>query len=159
MQRRKISGADIKADASGFVSGNLNAEKCIAYLRGIGVEIDDATAESWLDAQGVFRFLKSEETPWRTGWLHSCSCGEMHGFSEKGRGSKWARWWKKRKKRGKAAKCESCGTGFCGQSRLYDVLRGGGYRDFRKQDDRWQPIAEYVADMSAIREEDDDDES
>lgn len=149
MQRRKIRGADIKAEK--YVHGIFNAEKCVAYLRGIGVEIDDATADEWLDTQGVFRFIRSEGTPWRTGWAHHCMCGAKEGFSENGRGSKWARWWK-RQPRKKSEPCEKCGGHFMSRHRLYDVTRGGSYKDWRRGE-RWQPIAEFVAEMSAIPED------
>lgn len=85
MQRSKIRGVDLTPDASQSV-GMINAEKCVRYLRAIGVEIEDKTADSWLDTQATFRFLKSERAPWRSVQEWSCRCGEMRGHTERGRG-------------------------------------------------------------------------
>ncbi len=76
MHRRKITGAELKPNPSQHI-GMLNAEKCVIYLRGIGVDIDDATADSWLDTQGVHRFLRSQKGSWRRGEAWSCGCGEL----------------------------------------------------------------------------------
>lgn len=137
MQRRAIHARDLKPDASQHV-GMLNAEKCIIYLRGIGVEVDDATAAAWLDTQGAYRFLRSEKTLWRRveGW--HCQCGEMEGFAERGPG-------RQRLKRDKESlrsppKCEACGSGFVSMSLIFSVRRDGTVVDYRRGVDATIPI-------------------
>jgi hypothetical protein len=59
--KKRLRAADIKGCPNQYV-GQINAEKCIAYLRGIGVEVDDDTGDSWLDLQGLHRFFRSESS-------------------------------------------------------------------------------------------------
>ena len=137
MQRSNIRGAELKANSAQY-AGTINAEKCIIYLRGIGVEIDDSMADSWLDIQGTHRFLKSEKAVWRSVWVWRCRCGGMTGHQEKGRG-------RMRRKREKSEQrpapiCEECGTGFVGAWRVFDVLRDGTVRDYRDGVDRVVPL-------------------
>lgn len=137
MQRSNIRGADLKPNATQY-AGTINAEKCVIYLRGIGVEIDDAMADSWLDIQGTHRFLRSEKTSWRSVWEYRCRCGNMTGHLEKGRG-------RMRLKRDKGDKrppaiCENCSTGFIGAWRVFEVLRDGTVRDYRDGVDRVVPL-------------------
>lgn len=138
MQRQKISGADLKPSTSQHV-GMLNAEKCVKYLRGIGVEIDDATAESWLDIQATHRFLRSEKAWWRRVDHWSCRCGAMQGYSEGGRGRM-----RLKKEKGapprKRSICEECKTGFCAMSLVFVVLRDGTVKDGRRGVDAVIPL-------------------
>lgn len=137
MQRQKIRGADLKPCAAQY-AGIINAEKCIIYLRGIGVEIDDATADSWLDVQATHRFLKSERATWRRVNLHHCRCGAMEGFSESGRG----RMRLKREKNVKRKRhiCEECGTSFVSSSLVFYVRRDGTVVDYRRGADAVTPL-------------------
>ncbi len=137
-QRRRISGAELTANATQHV-GMLNAEKCVKYLRGIGVEIEDATAESWLDVQAAHRFLKSERSIWRRGEVWRCRCGEMEGFRETGRGRHRVKRDKPTEPR-KPNRCESCGTGFVSMSTVFAVTRGGSLRDYRRGVDAVVPL-------------------
>jgi hypothetical protein len=138
MQRSKVRGCDIKPDATQW-RGTLNAEKCIAYLRGVGVEIDDATADGWLDTQGAHRFLRSERATWRSVYLYRCRCGAMEGFTEKGRG-------RMRLKRDKNApspkphRCEECGTSWVSSSLVFYVRRDGTVVDYRRGADAVIPL-------------------
>lgn len=136
MQRRKIRGVDLTPDTAQHV-GMLNAEKCVKYLRGIGVEIDDATADAWLDTQAAYRFLKSERASWRRVEEWSCRCGEMRGHAERGRGRMRL---KKDDRLKKAPRCESCGTGFVSMSTRFVVLRDGTVRDYRRGVDAVIPL-------------------
>ncbi len=139
MQRRKITGAELKPSASQHV-GMMNAEKCVRYLRGIGVEIDDATADSWLDAQGVYRFLRSEKASWRRGEAWSCRCGEMEGFREVGRGAMKPAKDEVEPKPVAPRRCESCKTGFVSMSTLFVVARDGSVSDYRSAANRVIPL-------------------
>jgi hypothetical protein len=128
MQRQNIRGCDLKPSARQY-AGIINAEKCIIYLRGVGVEIDDATAESWLDIQATHRFLRSEKATWRRVNLCTCRCGAMQGFSESGRG-------RMRIKREKGVprkvhRCEECSTSWVSFSLVFYVLRDGTVVDYR----------------------------
>ena len=127
----------MKADAGQYV-GMLNAEKCIKYLRGIGVEIDDATADSWLDIQGMHRFLKSEKAVWRQVTEWRCRCGAMRGFSEEGRGRK--RLPRASERPAKPARCEDCQTGFITGSLKFYVCRDGTVQDYRRGVDAVVPL-------------------
>lgn len=138
MQRRKIRGADLKPSPRQHV-GMLNAEKCIIYLRGIGVEIDDSTADTWLDIQGTYRFLRSERTWWRRVDVWSCRCGEMQGYTDRGRGRKRSKREKDPAPR-KPAICESCGTGFGAMSLVFAVRRDGTVEDHRRGADAVIPL-------------------
>lgn len=141
MQRRKIRGADLKANPTQY-AGTINAEKCIVYLRGIGVEIEDATADSWLDIQATHRFLKSEKTTWRRVEYWTCRCGAMQGYADVGRG-RWRDPDKSEEKRDRNRKpslCETCGTGFCCMSLQFSVDRDGTVRDYRKGVDAVIPL-------------------
>lgn len=135
--RAPIRGADLKGNASQHV-GALNAEKCIVYLRGIGAEIDDATAEGWLDTQATHRFLRSEKAIWRRVELWSCRCGDMQGFSESGRGR--MRLKPERPRRDKPAKCEKCNTGYCRCELVFAVRRDGTVMDLRRGADAVVPL-------------------
>jgi hypothetical protein len=134
MQRQKLRGEDIKPNASQHV-GAINAEKCIAYLRAIGVEIDGPTADSWLDIQGTHRFLRSERTAWRNVQRWSCKCGAMMGYAETGRG----RMRIKREPR-KVHRCEECGTGWVAMSVVFFVRRDGSVQDYRRGVDAVIPL-------------------
>lgn len=134
MQRQNISGADIKP--CDWQIGGINAEKCIAYLRGIGVEIDDQTADSWLDVQGTHRFLQSEKRPQITIQRHTCGCGIMEGFSLKRRGQRT----KRRRDGQEPPRCEECGTGFIVSILWYIVNRDGSIEDWRPAGDRFAPF-------------------
>jgi hypothetical protein len=136
MQCRKIRGADLKPNASQHI-GMLNAEKCVIYLRGIGVEIDDTTADSWLSTQGAYRFLKSERAAWRKVHEWSCQCGAMRGFAESGRGRMRLPKEDRPKKR---QVCESCGTGFVCMSLVFYVRRDGSVKDYRSGVDAVVPL-------------------
>jgi hypothetical protein len=137
MQRRNIRGSELKPNASQHI-GMLNAEKCVAYLRGVGVEIDDKTADSWLDAQATHRFLRSEKTVWRRVELWCCRCGEMRGHRETGRG----RMRLKREKgtQQKPARCEECGTGWISMHLVFCVCRDGTVKDYRRGVDAVIPL-------------------
>lgn len=147
MQRQKISGAELKPSASQHV-GMLNAEKCVIYLRGIGVEIDDATADSWLDTQAAHRFLASGKAVWRRVELWSCRCGAMSGHRETGRGrhKEQREFEKEQKTRAKSEpkkppqRCESCGTGFIVMTLMFCVTRDGSVRDYRRGVDTVVPL-------------------
>lgn len=128
MQRAKIRGADLKPNASQHV-GMLNAEKCVIYLRGIGVEIDDATADAWLDTQAAHRFFKSERAAWRTVQEWTCRCGAMRGHLEKGRGRMRL---KRDSKPKKPARCEACGTSWVCMTLKFYVRRDGTVMDYRR---------------------------
>lgn len=146
MQRQKISGSDLKPSAFQHV-GMLNAEKCVVYLRGIGVDVDDATAESWLDTQAVHRLLRSQKASWRRVERWFCRCGEMSGYCETGRGRhKDQRDFEKeskakaKKKERKPQRCESCGSGFVCMTLVFDVARDGSVRDRRSGVDAVVPL-------------------
>jgi hypothetical protein len=136
MQRRNIRGSDLKPNPSQY-AGMINAEKCVIYLRGIGVEIDDTTADSWLDIQGTYRFLRSEKTAWRTVCEWSCRCGAMRGHSERGRGRMRL---KRKDLPKKPSICESCGTGFIISSTRFSVCRDGSVKDYRRGVDAVIPL-------------------
>lgn len=142
-QRSAVRGKDIRPDGLPYSNGILNAEKCIAYLRGIGVEIDDATADAWLDMQGVARFLKSEKETKCEGQLWHCRCGAMEGTSE-------VQFPMRRRKRRSGApqempRCEKCGTSWAMMRLVYVVNRDGSTRDYRPMDERWKPLADVIA--------------
>ena len=129
---RSVMASHIAGNPTQY-AGVINAEKCIKYLRGIGVELDDATGDSWLDAQAVHRFLRRMKRPVLTFRRHFCRCGEMEGLSVVG--EKARRWVKRRQLEARdepPAKCESCGTGFCGWCRWYEIARDGTERDYRE---------------------------
>lgn len=138
MQRRNIRGRDLKPNPTQY-AGTINAEKCVIYLRGIGVEVDDATADSWLDIQATHRFLRSEKAIWRQINVHHCQCGAMEGFSETGRGRLRLKRDKSEPPR-KPAKCEECGTGFRSMSRVVTVARDGTVKDYRRGADAVIPL-------------------
>lgn len=151
MQRSKVRGADLKPDPVQW-SGTINAEKCIRYLRGIGVDIDDDTADMWLDAQGVHRFLQSEKRSVVSGQIFSCRCGAMQGFAETSRKAR-----RKKTKDGKApVRCEECGSSWVGIVLAYTIARDGSMRDYRPKSERWKPLEEYVKEMRALVTANDD---
>ena len=128
MQRRKIRGSDIKPDAAQYY--NINAEKCIAYLRGIGVDVPDEMADSWLDTQGVHRFLKSEEASKYLFYEMQCRCGELTGLSvvKSGRKAKT----RTVTQDDKEYFCDECQSYINStQILVYEVNRNGSTRDWR----------------------------
>lgn len=137
MQRRNIRGRDLKPNPTQY-AGTINAEKCVIYLRGIGVEIDDATADSWLDIQATHRFLRSEKTVWRQIDVWHCRCGAMEGFSESGRGR--MRLKRDKTEQRKPAKCEECGGGFTTRSTVVSIARDGTVKDYRRGVDAVIPL-------------------
>lgn len=114
--------------------GVFNAEKCIRYLRWIGVEIDDKTAAEWLDMQKLHRFLASMKRTAAQGWDWWCDNGHQI-YVEHRRGQRRAsrfRSWERR--------CEVCGAEFrSGKARWYE-LRDGSIRDLRPKDERWKAL-------------------
>lgn len=137
MQRQKIRGQDLKPCAVQY-AGIINAEKCIIYLRGIGVEIDDTTADEWLDTQATHRFLKSERAIWRSVYRWSCNCGAMLGWQERGRGRRRLKGEKNQPRI--TVRCESCGTGFIVASLVFAVRRDGTVEDYRRGADAVIPL-------------------
>ena len=139
MQRQKIRGADLAPNASQHV-GMLNAEKCVIYLRGVGVEIDDATADAWLDTQAAHRFFQSERKPWRRVEEWSCRCGEMRGLAERGPGRMRMSKAHVAELRREKARCDSCGTGWCSMHMVFYVRRDGTVQDYRRGVDAVIPL-------------------
>lgn len=123
MHRSKIRGADIVGDPAQY--NRINAEKCIKYLRGIGVEVDDAAADSWMDTQAAHRFLASEKNSAVTvgQWeCHECG-GDQYYVAEK-RGAKGHRLI--------SAACSQCGSKFWHYRLLMVELRDGTLKDYRE---------------------------
>lgn len=118
------------ADMPG-VSVIINVEKCIDYLRGIGVEIDAETEARWNDAQNVHRWLRNEKRSKRSGYDMGCR-----------QGHRWYGEWsvRSRKQREAAAMCPECGGRWSWQALRWDEARDGTIRDFRPVSDRWLPL-------------------
>lgn len=136
MRRRATRGADIAPDS--FRYYGINAEKCIAYLRGIGAEIDDATADSWLDAQAAHRFLDKMKRPVHEFRLVTCACGELEGYMYYRRGRAVV---PRQPVEPAAVTCATCNTMPGNTSRLvYLVAEDGSEEDCRPHDERWQPF-------------------
>lgn len=137
MQRAKTRGADLKPNPAQF--NRINAEKCIVYLRGIGVEIDDRTAESWMDIQATHRFLASEKNIMRERRIYACRCGEMVGAADV-----WNRPFTKRNKRPQSdapsATCEHCESSWSGYRVEFYVCRDGSVLDMRSASERVVPL-------------------
>lgn len=115
--------------------GMFNAVKCIQYLRWIGVEIDDATAAQYLDAEKAHRFVASMKRPAVQYWQSSCiSCGFAEVIVRKFR--------QRREKRRDA--CPECGGKFRGISSTYTVTRDGTVRDYRPEGERWRSPEEAI---------------
>lgn len=132
---KRVRAADI-APMRHVYAGIINAEKCIAYLRMIGVELDDATADGWLDSQAVHRFLKRMKGRALTVERWTCACGEMEGFSL--HGEKAPR--RKPKTRQKPNTCEECGGRFTHSQTWYSVARDGTEKDHRPEMERFSPF-------------------
>jgi hypothetical protein len=151
MQRANIKGADLKPCAR--QTNGINAEKCVRYLRGIGVEIDDATAESWLDTQAVHRMLAkmARENTIVNKWM--CKCGEMEGFTMTVKGRTLRPKKRKNSESTGPSVCESCHTSWVCMVRVFSVRNDGLYEDYRAASERWQPIETFAKEiMSLIRE-------
>lgn len=144
---KRVSGATIKANDSSY-AGIINAEKCISYLRGIGVECDDVTADGWLDTQAVHRFLRRMKRPALRIERWTCKCGEMEGFWCRGEKAPRRR---KAKKSRKPDRCESCEGGWSRMQLWYVVTRDGTEKDYRPDVERiipynWRELIETYRD-------------
>lgn len=131
MQRARTRGADIKGDPNQY--NGINAEKCIKYLRGIGVEIDDATADAWMDVQATHRFLASEKSVQKTVGVVMCQACGWSTETVHTRGSR-------RKKQPTQWACPDCGDHLWHWRALYVVCRDGSVKDYRDKEDRWRGV-------------------
>jgi hypothetical protein len=103
-------------------------------LRWIGVEVDDATAAQWLDAEKAHRFLSMMKRPARTGWdWHCMKCGH-HEYIEHKRGA--------RRKKGHNQACVKCGARSWSGRRRFDEAIDGTVRDYRSAEERWKALDE-----------------
>jgi hypothetical protein len=136
MQRSKVRGADIKPDPRQF--NRINAEKCIAYLRGIGVQISDDTADEWLDTQGVHRLLSTMRRSNLSFYEMSCRCGALRYEFVRERGKKVKT--RTVTKDDDSAFCKACET-FVGALTvlLYVVRVDGSELDYRSGVNRIAP--------------------
>lgn len=111
--------------------GAFNAEKCIQYLRWVGVEIDDKTAAGWIDAQSAHRFLASMKGCQRRGADIWCKNGHQV-YVETRRGQ--------RKPTREAKPCDVCGAPFTHWAIRFTEARDGSIRDYRPKEDRWKAL-------------------
>jgi hypothetical protein len=132
----RVSASQIKANPAQY-AGAINVEKCIAYLRGIGVEVDDPTADGWLDTQSVHRFLRRMKRPALRVERWTCKCGEMEGFLLAGEKAPRPR---KSAKPQKRAACEECGGVWSHMALWYVVTRDGTEKDYRPELERFSPF-------------------
>lgn len=117
----------------------INAEKCIAYLRKIGVEVDDKMGDGWLDTERVDRFLKRMKSPSLIVERWTCKCGEMEGFRLRGSKAPRPKPSVNENPR-KPATCEECGSRFCVMHTWYKVARDGTETDYRPEMERFSPF-------------------
>lgn len=115
-----------------YVHGLFNATKCAKYLRGIGVEITDEQAASWIDCEKADRFLRKMKRTARQGWDWWCNNGH-HWFCETRRGQR-------AKRKSQADCCPTCGGYWAHGGRRFDVTIDGAVRDYRASADRWKPL-------------------
>ena len=113
-----------------YVHGTFNVEKCVRYLRSVGVEISAEMEASWMDAQKADRFLRSMKGVAAEGYVVRCRNGHTH-YMERRRGQ--------RRKGDPDAKCE-CGALLVGFSARWVRLRDGTVKDYRHPSERWKPL-------------------
>lgn len=150
MQRAKIRGADIAPNPAQI--NRINAEKCIAYLRGIGIDISDEDADAWLDTQAVHRLLNGmKRARYQFRWT-SCKCGCLGYFYVVERGKRVKT--RRVTKDDDSAFCAVCKRFANVSDRLmYIVCVDGTERDYRDGPDR--VIAFPWEQLLSEREEDD----
>lgn len=112
--------------------GMFNAEKCIRYLRWVGVEVSDEMAQQWLDAQSAHRFLTSMKGAARRGADMWCENGHQV-YVEHRRGQRT-------KKFHQTPPCAVCGARFAVWSLRFVEARDGSIRDYRPKDERWKAL-------------------
>jgi len=126
--------------------GAINVEKCIAYLRGVGVEIDDRTGDSWLDAQAAHRLIGRIERKFTkvvadVVCVSCCACGdEIGNFTRRASA------------RSTDARvhytCGECGSRALSFRLVAQVRADQTIKDFRDRADQWVPVADVVRDAS-----------
>jgi hypothetical protein len=114
--------------------GVFNAEKCVRYLRLIGVDIPDNVAEQWLDAQAAHRFSRSMKAKAAEGWDWWCTKGHRN-YIESRRGRI-----RRDRVSGDRAKCLRCGAPLVGGRARWYRTRDGALLDRRPVAERWRPI-------------------
>ena len=122
--------------------GAFNVAKCVEYLRSVGVEVPDATAQSWSDSESVHRFLKSGRRVVVEGRFVVCNRDHRFEYAVDRR---------KRKKPKGHSRCPECGAPWSVFGLRWTEARDGTIRDFRDRDERWKPLADTVAEDTAAQ--------
>ena len=113
-----------------FVHGAFNVEKCVAYLRSVGVEISDVQAQEWRDAERTERFCRSMKRTAREGADYWCENGHQR-YEERRKGQ--------RKRKGEW-RCAECGARFNRYRLRWTESSDGTVKDYRPRDERWKPL-------------------
>lgn len=116
-----------------YVHGIFNVKKCAAYLRGVGVEIDDATEAQWTDAQAAHRYLKKMGRMAREGWDWKCANGHFT-YIEHHRGQR------RKKRRKPETVCGVCKKPLIHGTIRFYVTLDGRVHDYRPLAWRWRPL-------------------
>ena len=113
--------------------GRFNAEKCVKYLRHIGVEVSEEQKQYWLDAQSVHRFIGSTRKPSRTGKRFGCNRGHhwIATFWHHGDGM--------RAHNATICECPECGESASAISLQWVRAKDGSFKDYRPHSERWRP--------------------
>ena len=108
----------------------LNVEKCIDYLRSVGVEVSDELAQSWRDTEQVDRLCEHMKKPGQTAYLWQCAKGHLSLHVRK-RGAH---------RKGSGDKCAKCGARLV-RGRLWWIITvDGTLKDYRPKDERWRQL-------------------
>lgn len=113
-----------------YVHGIFNVEKCVRYLRSIGVEVTPEMEQGWLDTQKTDRFLRSMKGVAAEGWDWTCKEGHIT-YIEAKRG--------RRRKGAVDVRCH-CGLPLIGGRVRWVRLRDGTVQDWRPRSDRWRAL-------------------
>lgn len=118
-----------------FFAGTFNVDKCVGYLRSVGVEISDETALSWADSERVTRYLRRLRRRATEGADMWCPKGHAwYGEFDRGRRCK-----SRDAANDRAATCPTCGVRASVWQLRWSEARDGTFKDYRDRDDRWKP--------------------
>lgn len=114
--------------------GTFNVDKCVHYLRHVGVDVSKEQAQQWDDAERVHRYLRSlGRKMLRKGVSMRCHNGHDWSGVKMGRGKGMMA------HNAALLKCPECGKEPCVLSTEWIEALDGSVRDFRPKSERWRP--------------------
>lgn len=112
----------------------INVEKCVQFLRSVGVEVSPEQERAWMEAQKRHRSMEQTRRTKRRASLYECSNGH-HVVRVRNRGQ--------RRNSPHGAFCQICGGNWRSMLLLWTEANDGTITDYRLGDERGEPLPQH----------------